>query len=278
MVCGTAGEVSAPVYQFLGIDLGWQSGPSGVCCLTWQQGRLYLSHLGRLTTVPEILAWVDDWTQEVSTAAIGVDAPTLIPNQTGMRRPDRLAHKYFGRYDAGCYPANRDRPFAEKLIAFGLALEARGFRHAPETAPQPQGRFQLEVFPHPATVHLFGLSRILKYKKGTLAQRRPELDKLRRLQLQVLPTLEPALPLAADDLPPIPTTGKAMKAVEDQLDSLTCAYVAAYWWYWGTGPVAGNPPSAVAADAPCSWVLGDPTTGYIVVPAPHWPPSTLDVE
>jgi predicted RNase H-like nuclease len=241
------------VRQFLGIDLGWQSGPTGVCCLTLGDGGLQLSHLDRLDTTSEVLAWVDRWTAPDIDGVVAVDAPTLIPNQTGMRLPDRLAHQYFGRYDAGCYPANRDRPFAAKLIAFGLALEERGFRHAPATPPQPPGRFQLEVFPHPATVHLFGLRRILKYKKGTLAQRRPELEKLRRLQLQILPTLEPALPLAAADLPPIPTTGKAMKAVEDQLDSLTCAYVAAHWWYWGRQK---------------NWVLGDPATGYIVVPAP----------
>ena len=253
--------------RFLGIDLGWQSGPTGVCCLTLGDSGLQLSHLDRFDTTPEVLAWVDRWTAPDTDGVIAVDAPTLIPNQTGMRLPDRLAHKYFGRYDAGCYPANRDRPFAEKLIAFGLALEKRGFRHAPKTAPQPPGRFQLEVFPHPATVHLFGLPRILKYKKGTLAQRRPELEKLRQLQLQILPTLEPPLPLAATDLPPIPTTGKAMKAVEDQLDSLTCAYVAAYWWHWGAGPVPTGL-SGPATAVPQSWVLGDPTTGYIVVPPP----------
>jgi predicted RNase H-like nuclease len=30
-------------------------------------------------------------------ALIAVDAPTLIPNATGARVPDRLTHKYFGR-------------------------------------------------------------------------------------------------------------------------------------------------------------------------------------
>jgi predicted RNase H-like nuclease len=168
-----------------------------------------------------------------------------------MRLPDRLAHKHFGKYDAGCYPANRSRPFAQKLISFGLALESRGFRHAPEAPAQSPGRFQLEVFPHPVTVHLFGLQRILKYKKGTLAQRRPELEKLRQYQLSVLPGLNPSLELTDADLPAIPTPGKAMKAVEDQLDSLTCAYAAAHWWYWGLER---------------NWVLGNVDEGYIVGP------------
>jgi predicted RNase H-like nuclease len=189
---------------------------------------------------------------------IAVDAPTLIPNAAGMRLPDKLAHKHFGRYHAGCYPANLQRPFAQRTVDFGLSLEAQGFAHAPAITPQTLGRFQIEVFPHPAIVHLFGLTRILKYKKGTLAERRLELMKLRQHILDTLPTLEPALnfssvPLCASFLPEIAATGAALKAVEDQLDSLICAYVAAHWWYWGSDR---------------NWVLGDATTGYIVVPAP----------
>jgi predicted RNase H-like nuclease len=90
-------------------------------------------------------------------------------------------------------------------------------------------------------------------QKGRLAERRPELEKLRQYQLSVLPTLEPALAIGPPDLPTIPQTGAAMKAVEDQLDSLTCAYAAAHWWYWGTER---------------NWVLGNVNEGYIVVPAP----------
>jgi predicted RNase H-like nuclease len=246
-------ELSRPdtIPKFLGIDLGWQSGPSGVCCLSLQGKGLKLNALGRYTSVEDILAWVDSCTADDSTTIVAVDAPTLIPNETGMRLPDRLAHQHFGRYDAGCYPANRRRPFAEKLIDFGLALEARGFRHDPEAPAQSTGRFQLEVFPHPVTVHLFNLQRILKYKKGTLAQRRPELEKLRQFQLTVLPTLEPPLVLHDSDLPTVPSSGAAMKALEDQLDSLTCAYAAAHWWYWGLER---------------NWVLGNVTEGYIVGP------------
>jgi predicted RNase H-like nuclease len=245
---------------FLGIDLGWQSGPSGLCCLTLTDHGLQLNQLSHLQAVEDILAWVEGWANDHTTTVVAVDAPTLIPNATGMRLPDRLAHQFFGRYDAGCYPANRGRPFAEKLIAFGLALEALGFCHAPHSTAQPRGRFQLEVFPHPATVHLFDLPRILKYKKGRLAERRPELEKLRQYQLSVLPGLEPPLAITTSDLPLIPSTGTAMKAVEDQLDSLTCAYVAAYWWYWGSLR---------------NWVLGDRNSGYIVVPAPLTPAPGL---
>ncbi|MGQ4650506.1 DUF429 domain-containing protein [Lyngbya aestuarii] len=249
--------------RFLGIDLGWTSGASGLCCLGWSAGCLHLLNLERRQPTEDILGWVDHWALANQGAIIAVDAPTLIPNETGMRLPDKLTHRYFGRYHAGCYPANLRRPFAQRTVAFGLSLEARGFVHAPLIVAQQQGRFQIEVFPHPAMVHLFKLNRILKYKKGKLAQRYSEMLKLRQYILEILPTLEPSLNFAAsghlDDsgLPEIPVSGSALgsalKAVEDQLDSLICAYVAAHWWYWG---IERN------------WVLGDATEGYIIVPAP----------
>lgn len=240
--------------QFLGIDLGWQSGGSGLCCLEMAPTGLQLMEFSCCDSREAVLAWIDAHIAVDAPALIAVDAPTLIPNATGMRLCDRLAHRYFGKYDAGCYPANQGRPFAEALIQFGLALEARGFYHAPNIAPRAGGRYQIELFPHPATIHMFRLNRILKYKKGRLADRRHGLAALRSHQLSTFPQLTPALPLKESDLPAIPTTGKALKAVEDQLDSLTCAYAGAHWWWWGLER---------------NWVLGDGESGYIVVPAPY---------
>jgi predicted RNase H-like nuclease len=241
--------------KFLGIDLGWTSGASGLCCLGWQSGRLVVLDLQCQGAIASVLAWVDQWLPAGELGGIAVDAPTLIPNRTGMRLPDRLAHQYFGRYHAGCYPANLGRPFAERLVCFGLSLEARGFHHAPTMIAQTAQRYQIEVFPHPTTIHLFGLDRILKYKKGKLADRRAELSKLRQYIQTVLPTLEPGIDWAnsAIALPEIPQRGVDLKHVEDQLDSLLCAYVAAHWWYWGSER---------------NWVLGDRSAGYIIVPAP----------
>lgn len=242
--------------KFLGIDLGWSSGASGLCCLGWQANRLELLDLQRLDAIADILSWIDTWTPPPESAVIAVDAPTLIPNATGMRLPDRLTHRYFGRYHAGCYPANLGRPFATRTVEFGRSLEARGFDHAPVIQSQQPGRHQIEVFPHPAMVHLFELEQILKYKKGRLLERRAELDRLRHYILKQLPTLEPSLDVAAGSvpLPAIPHKGTELKVLEDQLDSLICAYVAAHWWYWGLER---------------NWVLGDRAEGYIVVPAPR---------
>jgi predicted RNase H-like nuclease len=242
--------------RFLGIDLGWQSQPSGLCCLEWQDASLRLLDLRRLEEIPAVLSWVDEWVPPGISGGVAVDAPTLIANATGMRLCDRLTHKHFGKYHAGCYPANLGLAFAARTVAFGRSLEARGFAHAPEMVVRSPGRFQIEVFPHPATIELFRLERILKYKKGILAERRQALIQLRDYIVEVFPRLEPPVDLAGFQ-PEVPTRGADLKDLEDRLDSLICAYVAAHWWYWGIDR---------------NWVLGDEiaaearVSGYIIVP------------
>lgn len=243
--------------KFIGVDLGWVSGASGLCCLHWHHGRLEVLELTTKLEIDTILTWIDTWISPQESGIVAVDAPTIIPNQKGMRLPDKLTHKYFGRYHAGCYPANLSRPFAQRTVALGASLTAKKFIHAPTIKPQKLGRYQIEVFPHPATINLFNLDKILKYKKGKIAARQAELIKLRDYIYQVLPQLEPYLNLDAhlssDIVPSISDrlSGKELKNIEDRLDSLICAYIAAYWWYWGETK---------------NLVLGDVNTGYIIVP------------
>ena len=242
--------------KFVGVDFGWTSGASGLCCLVWRDRHLEILDLATVLEIENILAWIDKKVPDLEPGLIAVDAPTIINNATGMRLADKLTHKYFGRYHAGCYPVNLSLKFADRTVGFGKSLTARNFQHAPTIVPKQLGRYQIEVFPHPATINLFGLKKILKYKKGKKSDRQQELIKLRNYIIEVLPKLEPALsqkslaaiPAIADRL-----TGKELKAIEDMLDSLICAYVAAHWWYWGEAK---------------NLVLGDLDTGYIVIPKP----------
>lgn len=243
--------------KFLGIDFGWTSGASGLCCLDFTQPGLVIAQFDLILDPADIVTWVTRQFSPETMGLVAVDAPTLIPNETGTRLPDRLTHKYFGKYHAGCYPANLNRPFAPRTTQLGLDLEHLGFAHAPEITPQKPGRYQIEVFPHPAMVRLFNLDRIIKYKKGKLGDRRQELLRLVGLIETVLTTLEPQLTLNHlwDDLvKPIATAkGSDLKEIEDRIDALVCAYVGAHWWYWGTAK---------------NQTLGDRLSGYIIVPAP----------
>ena len=240
--------------KFIGVDFGWTSGASGLCCLDWQKNKLNIVEITTILELDDLCDRIDVSTPGNTPGLIAVDAPTIINNQTGMRLPDKLTHKHFGRYHAGCYPANLNLAFSIRTVGFGKSLSSRNFAHAPTIKPQKLGRYQIEVFPHPATINLFGLSKILKYKKGRIAERRLELNKLRDYIVNVLPELEPALcPNSLTEIPIIPDrcTGKELKDIEDRLDSLLCAYVGAYWWYWGEGK---------------NMVLGDLDNGYIVIP------------
>ncbi|BFM38638.1 DUF429 domain-containing protein [Synechocystis sp. LKSZ1] len=251
--------------KFIGVDLGWRTGASGLSCLQWQGNQLHLLETTCRQSLAEILAWIDEKLPLGEAGLVAVDAPTLIPNATGTRLPDRLTHRYFGKYHAGCYPANLGRPFAERTVKMGLKLEQRGFVHAPTIQPQQPRRYQIEVFPHPAMVHLFGLEQILKYKKGKLNDRKQEITKLQAYLQTVLPSLTPAVRFTDSNADlwqsPASLTGPKLKVLEDQLDSLVCAYVGAHWWHWG---------------AEKNWVLGDYDHGYIVVPTPNKKSPTME--
>lgn len=277
--------------KFLGVDLGWVSGASGLCCLELHDPNLQVDQADRTAPVlqlldldcrsdiSDVLDWVNTCLPSGQPGMVAVDAPTLIPNATGMRLCDRLTHRYFGRYHAGCYPANLTRPFSDRTVGFGLSLETQGFCHAPSLQPRQPGRYQIEVFPHAAMIHLFGLQQILKYKKGRLAERRMGLSQLRQLILKHLPALEPQLCL--DDLPEVPQTSCKLKDLEDRLDSLICAYVAAHWWYWGLerNRVLGQETLLETLHGSTS-CLSSPVcpenqrAGYIVIPQPLKPGST----
>ncbi len=231
---------------FLGVDLGWYGRPSGLAAIGQDAGALTLRSVARMDAVDDILGWI---VSEAGTGSVvvGVDAPLVIRNPSGIRPAERELNRDFRRFHAGCHPANLGRPFAGHVIAFSRRLEKLGFRHGTSAAEDQEGRFQIEVHPHAATVNLFGLDRIVKYKRGRRDPRARELRRLRRLMLTHLPELDPALRLR---LPAVPRAGD-LKPAEDQIDAVLCAYVAAYWWTWRTKRTR---------------VYGDGGNGYIVVP------------
>jgi predicted RNase H-like nuclease len=232
---------------FLGVDLGWYGKPTGLASLVLERSALKLRNIARLETADEIVRWIENEAGSGSAVA-AVDAPLVICNETGIRPAERELNRDFRRFDAGCHAANLGRPFAPNVIAFSRRLEALGFLHGPSIAPRQKGRFQIEVHPHAACVSLFGLPRIVKYKRGTRAQRAAGLARLRRLMLTRLRRLDPGLPLK---LPAIPEAGN-LKPVEDRIDAVLCAYIAAHWWIWGRER---------------NRVYGCAEHGYIVVPS-----------
>ena len=231
---------------FIGVDLGWYGKPSGLASIVDEPRGLRLRRLDRIEDPACIARWIHDEAGS-ETAVAAVDAPLVIPNPSGIRSAERDLNRDYRRFDAGCHAANLGRPFAGNVVNFSAALAALGFQHGPNLAPRQPGRFQIEIHPHAAAVNLFRLPRIVKYKRGPRVSRAAGLRRLRSLALKHLPALDPPLHLR---LPSIPRVGP-MKPVEDRIDAVLCAYVAAHWWYWGT------------ARNRC---YGSESEGYIVVP------------
>jgi predicted RNase H-like nuclease len=231
---------------FIGIDLGWYGKPSGLASIGFEGSALRLRNIARLESVDEILGWIQAEAADGSAVA-AVDAPLVIRNQSSIRPAERELNADFRRFHAGCHAANLGRPFAQKVISFSRRLKALGFSHGVSMTPRQEGRFQIEVHPHAAIVSLFGLDRIVKYKRGTREQRDRELRRLRKLAMLHLPRLDPSL---SARLPSIPTTGN-LKPTEDKIDAVLCAYIAAHWWLWSTQR---------------NRLYGDQDNGYIVVP------------
>ncbi|MGG6270804.1 hypothetical protein ACQ4M3_40505 [Leptolyngbya sp. AN03gr2] len=71
----------------LGIDLGWSSNPSGLCCLELDHGVLTLQDLRRESSIDEVLSWVDRYAPD--SAIVAVDAPTINPS-CGLGKPEKL--------------------------------------------------------------------------------------------------------------------------------------------------------------------------------------------
>jgi len=249
-----AKKTEAPV--FIGIDLAWKaSNPSGGAVI--RDGRL-LTATGTLGSNRDIVAFVAGYLPQTGGAVVAVDAPLRVPNQTGSRPCDTALSADWRRFHAGALPANRAR-LAEEGVVRGEALVAalvRELRFA-EAATIPrrsQARLVCEVFPHPAHISLFGLERILKYKRGRVDERRMEMARYQQL-LRGLRKASPPLKGTKKLLTGVDVAelrGRRLKEYEDTLDAITCAYVASYLWEYG-------PKAAVT--------YGSLSVGSILVPA-----------
>ncbi|MFN0067455.1 MAG: DUF429 domain-containing protein, partial [Limisphaerales bacterium] len=234
-----------PAVTIVGLDLAWgERKPDGLCLLAGNaRGARVVRH--DLTFGDDDLAAWFRKNVPAGPALVMADGPIVCPNPTGSRPVDRLTHTLFGRFHAACHPANATKcPRPARVAA---RLGELGFRVGWE--PGRSGRLVAEVYPHPAMVRLFGLDRIVKYKKGPVVERRRE---FRRLQILLRACLagqfpEVTLPPETRRLLRTPWT----KNVEDQTDALFCALIG--WRHWRD---RGR----------TSEVIGDLGTGFILLP------------
>ncbi|NCC31759.1 MAG: DUF429 domain-containing protein [Chloroflexia bacterium] len=245
---------------YLGLDLAWSArNPSGLAVL---RGGL---HGATLVEPPRLITALDDLVAYMlaqigdGPAILAVDAPLCVPNLTGQRPAEAALARTFRAYEAAAHPANRRLLNRDGTGVRGERLLERlaPYGFLPVTCPGPtaSGRLVTEVYPHPAMIALFGLNKTLKYKSrpGRDHNQRVEAWHTYQQHLRLLTNTDPSLNGHLVLLEPDVATlrGHRLKAYEDQIDALFCAYIGLYAHRWG--------------EARCQ-VFGDLATGWIMTP------------
>lgn len=222
--------------KVIGIDLAWSpDNPSSVAVL---DDELNLAEYRYCRGVDPILEVIEKHPD----AAIGVDAPLIIPNAAGHRPNEREFLKVFARYKLGLHAANTAL-FAKRFPRYAgyelfERLKASGFDFC-------RGNLY-EVYPHATILSLFNKGRVLRYKGS--APKPVRTAALKQLQTAMFEVITVPNRYQTDIEP---LRGKALKAEEDFLDSLVCAYTLLH---------------CARTECLC---FGDNAVGKLVTPAPH---------
>jgi predicted RNase H-like nuclease len=234
--------------HFVGLDLAWgEKNHTGVAVIA-SDGRLL--HIGIARDDATIEDAVAPYVSE--DCLVAIDAPLIVKNPTGYRPCEAALNHDFQRFEAGARPAYTEKPEFNNprgaRIATALTLDVDPASSATRRA--------IEVYPHPATIALFGLEKTLKYKRGAFEDRQRELLQLMTL-IEGLDKATPRLRVNHNvswvelrKRVAAATRPGQLDRDEDPVDAVICAYVALYWYHR---------PEDVT-------VYGDFATGYIVTP------------
>ena len=240
---GNSGQVNV---LLIGIDLAWgEKKHDGVCFLEWDGKRGAVAGFAYPQGDRELREEVVRASRGKLSVFVTVDAPIVCPNRTGTRPVDRLTHRMFHREHAACHPANLTKCPRPPRIA--RLLRKEGFRVG--WKPGAGKKTVAEVYPHPAMVRMFGIPRIVKYKKGGVAERRKEFRRLQELLRRCLKKRFPRLAIDAETKSLL--AQRWSKPVEDRTDALYCALIGL--WHW-------------MHRGKRSEVIGDLKTGFILLP------------
>lgn len=237
--------------KLAGVDLAWQSkrNPTAIAVGELSGDMLQVSaiheNLFTIDAVQSCLLSIQNLD------GIAIDAPLIIKNQTGQRQCERDLGKQYSARRASCHTSNLKLYPDPDSVKLSDELAENGFKHL----GNPQQQWQIECYPHPAIIEIFGLPERLRYKKGRVAEKREGqkifaglLRSLERSTLLEL-TIPDDLHHFLDDNHIDKLRGKTLKHNEDALDAILCLYIAALYQ-------RGHVES----------VFGDTSTGYIYVP------------
>lgn len=230
--------------QLVGIDLAWHCDkhPTAIALGALDNGVLsVVSVEASVLSVDEIVQRID-LASKVAGAVTGIaiDASLIIPNRSGQRACETAISKHYGARGAGCHASNTTLYPAADSVALSRRLESSGFAHL------NGAKWQIECYPHPAIIEIFGLARRLRYKKGRVADRKVGQKVLAGLVSGLSDNT--VLPLRIDSNVRKPLDGehieslrgRALKSNEDTLDAVICLYIAGLYAIKAPGRVFGT--------------------------------------
>jgi predicted RNase H-like nuclease/ppGpp synthetase/RelA/SpoT-type nucleotidyltranferase len=234
---------------FVGVDLAWGEKKQTGIAVVEPDGRLV--HVGAAQDDADIEAAIAPYVS--GDCLVAIDAPLIVPNPTGHRPCERALNADFQKFEAGARPAFSDKLEFKRPRGARLATTL-GLDMDPASG---SNRRAIEVYPHPATIVLFGLAKTLKYKRGPFADRQRELLRL-MTAVEELDTASPRLRVNRNitwvelrKRVEAATRPSQLDLDEDPVDAVVCAYVALYSYHR---------PEDVT-------IYGDFQTGYILTPA-----------
>ncbi len=208
---------------YIGIDLAWgEKNPSGFCIATPQKNKLKILELKLLYSIDDIIEEILKYSD--CKLYIGVDAPLVVPNETGNREIEKEFNKDFASYKISMLPANKKllTKYSPEIRSVKLyqRLSELGFKRDFST-----DKVIFEVYTHSTIAMLWNDHKILPYKrkKGRdTAFIKEQLEVYKKHLLKGFYTHA----ILKQDLSSL--RGRKLKDYEDMLDSLTCAYAMHY--------------------------------------------------
>ena len=242
---------------FIGIDLAWSTkNGSGIAVIEENKIKSKLLSADLTFSDKDIIEYVKEKTKN-GNSFIAIDAPLIVPNESGRRKAEEIVGSLFRKYNAGAHPSNRKRlsQWSGKIRGEEISklLEKEGFKQDPYIKRFEESRKFFEVYPHPSMVVLFKLNKIIPYKAKPKRDYESRWSAFEKYQSLMKGLKKSNTPLELGDI--LKTNVRKLKAqklkdYEDRLDAVFCAYIAYYNW--------ANPEK-------CE-VLGSMNEGYILTP------------
>jgi predicted RNase H-like nuclease len=245
---------------YIGFDSAWTDNPKtpgSICAVGIENGRQTQFSAPRLVSFDQALTFVRRVRSDSGNTLIALDQPTVVPNLTGMRPVERVAASLVSWLGGGVQPSNRGRVgmFCDASPIWHF-LNLLGAVEDPEKArTATDGLYLIEVFPALALASLgfefFGRLRGPRYNPARKKTFRAD-DWIRVADA----TEREARRLGCEELAGWCRNARGVarprKANQDMMDSVLCVLTA----------LRLRLDFRVA-----SLLLGDLTTGYMVLPA-----------